>query len=156
MPGPARAGMHRCGPPRARRPFRPRLPVIVVDASVLVTALGDDGADGDRARGRLHGERLTAPELVDLEVTSGWRRLAAAGRLDDRRVRLALDDLRSLRMDRVGHAPLIGRCWELRDRLTVYDGAYVALAELMDVALVTATARLARASGPRCRVELLS
>jgi len=44
--------------------------VIVVDASVLVTALGDDGPDGDHARARLRGERLSAPELVDLEVTS--------------------------------------------------------------------------------------
>ena len=31
------------------------LTVIVADASVLATALGDDGADGDRARGRLRG-----------------------------------------------------------------------------------------------------
>lgn len=130
--------------------------MIVVDASVLVTALGDDGPEGDRARGRLHGERLTAPHLVDLEVTSAWRRLAAAGDLDDRRVRLALDDLRSLRMDRVGHAPLIGRCWELRDTLTVYDGAYVALAELLEVALLTADVRLARARGPMCEIEVLS
>lgn len=130
--------------------------MIVVDASVLVTALGDDGADGDRARGRLHGERLAAPQLVDLEVISAWRRLAAGGDLDDGRVLLALDDLRSLRMNRVDHAPLIGRCWELRDTLTIYDGAYVALAELFEISLITADARLARAPGPTCDIELLS
>jgi predicted nucleic acid-binding protein len=129
--------------------------VIVVDASVLVSALADDGDDGDRARIRLNGERLAAPQLVDLEVTSAWRRLAAGGHLDERRVQLALDDLRSLRMDRVAHAALVGRCWELRDTLTVYDAAYVAVAELMDAALVTADARLARSPGPRCRIELL-
>lgn len=56
--------------------------VIVVDASVLVTALGDDGPDGDRGRDRLRGERLTAPELIDIEVVSVPRRLHAAGRLD--------------------------------------------------------------------------
>jgi predicted nucleic acid-binding protein len=39
--------------------------VIVVDASILAAALGDDGPDGDGARERLRGERLTAPELVD-------------------------------------------------------------------------------------------
>lgn len=130
--------------------------MIVVDASVVVTALGDDGADGDRARGRLHGERLTAPHHIDLEVTSAWRRLATAGHLDDRRVRLALEDLRSLRMTRVAHTPLIGRCWELRDTLTIYDSAYVALAELMDVTLLTGDTRLARAPGPTCPIELLS
>jgi predicted nucleic acid-binding protein len=130
--------------------------VIVVDASILVTALGDDDDDGDRARSRLRGETLSAPQLIDLEVTSAWRRLAAAGHLEDRRARLALDDLRSLRMNRVDHTPLIARCWELRDTLTVYDGAYVALAELMEAPLLTADARLARAPGPTCAIELLS
>ena len=43
--------------------------MIVVDASVLAVALADDGHDGDHARARLRGERLTAPELVDLATT---------------------------------------------------------------------------------------
>ena len=129
--------------------------MIVVDASVVVTALADDGADGDAARGRLRGERLVAPHLIDLEVTSAWRRLVVTGDLDDRRVALALADLRSLRVDRVPHLPLVGRCWELRENLTVYDAAYVALAEIMDVVLLTADARLAGAPGARCEVELL-
>jgi predicted nucleic acid-binding protein len=129
--------------------------LIVVDASVVVTALADDGADGDRARGRLRGERLVAPHLIDLEVTSAWRRLAAAGDLDERRVQLALEDLRGLRLERVPHGPLLSRCWELRANLTVYDAAYVALAEVLDVTLLTADARLAGASGSRCEVELL-
>ena len=42
--------------------------MIVVDASVLAVALGDDGTDGGRARDRLAGETLAAPELIDLEV----------------------------------------------------------------------------------------
>jgi predicted nucleic acid-binding protein len=130
--------------------------VIVVDASVLGTALGDDGSDGDRARRRLQGERLVAPHLVDLEVSSAWRRPAASGDLDDRRAQLALDDLRSLRIDRVAHTSLIGRCWEVRDHLTVSDAAYVALAELMAAPLLTADSRLADAPGLRCKVELLA
>lgn len=129
--------------------------MIVVDASVLVTALADDGDDGDQVRARLRDERLTAPHLIDLEVASAWRRLAAAGDLDDRRARLALDDLHALRLERVPHRPLIPRCWELRDNLTMYDAAYVALAESLDVTLVTADARLATAPGIRCEVEHL-
>jgi predicted nucleic acid-binding protein len=129
--------------------------VIVVDAGVLATALADDGVDGDRARSRLRGERLAAPHLIDLEVTSAWRRLAAAAELDARRVELALVDLRALRVDRVPHTALLSRCWELRAALTVYDAAYVALAELLDVPLVTADGRLARSPGPRCDIELL-
>jgi predicted nucleic acid-binding protein len=130
--------------------------VIVVDASIVVTALADDGPDGDRVRARLRGERLAAPHLVDVEVLSAWRRLAAVDDLDQRRVALAMEDLRSLRLDRVPHGPLLDRCWELRENLTIYDAAYVALAEAMDVALLTADAKLASAPGLRCAVELIA
>jgi predicted nucleic acid-binding protein len=129
--------------------------VIVVDASVVVTGLADDGADGDRVRQRLRGERLVAPHVIDLEVASAWRRLAAAGALDARRVELALADLLALRLERVGHGPLLGRCWELRTNLTVYDAAYVALAEALDATLLTADRRLAAAPGIGCTVEVM-
>jgi predicted nucleic acid-binding protein len=130
--------------------------VIVVDASVLVTALADDGLDGDKARLRLRGERLTAPHLIDLEVVSAWRRLAAAGSLDERRANFAMADLKALRLDRVRHEPLLERCWELRANLTVYDAAYVALAELLDATLVTADLSLSNAPGTRCAIEALT
>jgi len=129
--------------------------VIVVDASVLAPALADDGADGDRARERLRGERLTAPELVDLEVVSTLRRAARAGRLDDRRSSQALTDLAALPLRRVPHLPLLSRIWELRDNLTAYDAAYVALAEVLEALFLTADGPLARASGVRCEVEVL-
>lgn len=129
--------------------------MIVVDAGVIVTALADDGEDGDRVRALLRDQRLAAPHLLDLEVVSSWRRLAAAGAVDDRRARLALEDLRTLRLERVAHRPLLPRCWELRGNLTVYDAAYVALAELLDATLLTADARLAGAPGIRCDVDLI-
>ena len=129
--------------------------MIVVDASVLATALGDDGPDGDGARARLRGERLSAPELVDLEVASVLRRQVHGGEVDIRRAALALADLAALPLRRAPHRPLLARCWELRDNLTVYDASYVALAEALDVTLLTGDGRLARAPGPRCRVETL-
>jgi len=129
--------------------------VIVVDASVIVTALADDGRDGDRIRERLRGERLAAPHVIDLEVTSAWRRLAAAGALDDRRVELALVDLLALRLERVAHGPLLPRCWELRTNVTIYDAAYIALAEALDTTLLTADRRLASAPRARCHIEVV-
>ena len=77
--------------------------MIVVDASVIVTALADDGDDGDHARRRLRDERLVAPELLDLEVVSAWRRMFAVGSLDQRHARLTLEDLRQLHVEIVSH-----------------------------------------------------
>lgn len=129
--------------------------MIVVDASVLAPALADDGSDGDRVRDRLRGEQLVGPELVDLEVLSTIRRAARAGRLDQRRSSQALDDLAALPMRRVSHHSLLARIWELRDNLTAYDAAYVALAEALDVLLLTADGGIGKASGVRCEVEVL-
>ena len=129
--------------------------MLVVDASVLVAALADDGADGDLARARLRGERLAMPELADLEVASVLRRQMRVGALDGRRAGLALDDLAALPAQRAPHRRLLARCWELRDSLTFYDAAYVALAEAMHATLLTADRRLARATGPQCLIEIL-
>jgi predicted nucleic acid-binding protein len=129
--------------------------VIVVDASVLAVALGDDGADGREARQRLADEVLVAPELVDLEVVSVWRRHVAAKLMPARRVASALADLADLPLRRSSHQPLLDRIWELRHVVTPYDAAYIALAEALGVALVTADVRLSRASGVRCGIEIV-
>jgi predicted nucleic acid-binding protein len=129
--------------------------VIVADASVLVVALADDGPDGGRARARLRGKRLALPEIADLEVASVLRRQLRAGVIDARRAQLALDDLTALPARRAPHRPLMARCWELRDNLTPYDAAYVALAEAMGVTLLTGDRQLARAPGTRCLIESL-
>ena len=130
--------------------------VIVVDASVVVVALADDARDGDFTRARLRGERLSAPELVDLEVASVLRRQVLRGEIDARRVGLALDDLAMLPLERAPHQPLIRRCWQLRENVTIYDAAYVALAEALGVTLLTGDRRLAAATGPECHIELLT
>jgi predicted nucleic acid-binding protein len=130
--------------------------VIVVDASVLAPALAEDGIRGELARARLRGEQLAAPELVDLEVAAVLRRMALRGLLDGRRAQLALADLVAVPMERAAHAVLLPRIWELRDNLSAYDAAYVALAELAGATLVTADGRLARSPGMRCAVEHLS
>ncbi|MEO9137849.1 MAG: type II toxin-antitoxin system VapC family toxin [Jatrophihabitans sp.] len=129
--------------------------MLVVDASVLVVALADDGPDGDQVRRRLRGERLSAPELIDLEVGSVLRRQNRSGQIDDRRAEMALRDLAATPVQRAAHTHLLARCWELRQNLTFYDAAYVALAEALEVTLLTGDLRLARATGPRCRIETL-
>jgi predicted nucleic acid-binding protein len=130
--------------------------LIVVDASVLATALGEDSPGGDRTRYRLQGERLAAPAIVDLEVISAIRSAVLAGRLGARRSQQALVDLMSIRLRRLPHHPLVPRIWALRDNLTPYDAAYVALAEAIGAPLLTADRRLAQAPGIDCEVELLA
>jgi len=130
--------------------------VIVVDASVLAVALGDDGQHGAAARQRLRGEMLAAPELIDPEVLSILRRCVATGSTTAQRGEEAVADLIDLPLRRASHRPLLSRCWELRHNLTSYDACYAALAEALDVTLLTADGRLARAPGLRCAVELLA
>jgi predicted nucleic acid-binding protein len=94
---------------------------------------------------RLLGEHRTvhAPHLVDVEVLSAMRRLRAGGTLSDERAARALRRFADLRLIRHAHVPLRARIWQLSDRLTSYDAAYVALAELLPADLVTSDARLA-------------
>ena len=130
--------------------------MIVVDASVIVAGLADDGPDGDRARDRLRGEDLVAPHLIDLEVVSAWRRSAAKGDLDERRFQLALHDLVDIPLHRIPHWPLLARCWQLRESLSTYDAVYVAVAESLGLTLLTADVRLGRSPGTTCQIEVLA
>jgi len=47
------------------------------------------------------------------------------------------------------------RIWSLRDNLTAYDAAYVALAESLPAPLLTCDRRLAKAPGHGAVVELV-
>ena len=131
--------------------------MIVVDASVLSNAIGDDVADGRRARSELRtaGE-LAAPDLVDVETTAVLRKRWLAGDISDRRFAVAIQDLEDLQVDRYATLPLMRRAYELRANVSAYDAAYVALAEGLGCELLTADRRLANAPGPRCPIRLLT
>jgi len=100
-------------------------------------------------------ESLHAPHLVDLEVAQVLRRYTLAGVLDPREARDALDTFLALDIERHPHDMFLARIWELRDTVTAYDAAYVALAEALDAPLITHDARLASAPGLRARVEVV-
>lgn len=130
--------------------------MIVVDASVLANALGDDGADGATARVRLtSGGELAAPDLADVETVAVLRKRWIAGDLTDQRLSDAIDDLEDLGLTRYPTLPLMRRAFQLRANLTAYDAAYVALAERLDCTLLTADQRIAAAPTITCRVEVL-
>jgi predicted nucleic acid-binding protein len=59
-------------------------------------------------------------------------------------------------MTRYAVFSLLERVWALRENVSAYDGSYVALAESLGCALLTADQRLARAPGVRCSVTVVS
>ena len=130
--------------------------MIVIDASVLANVVGDDGSDGQRARlaFRNAGD-VAAPDLADVETVAVLRKRWIAGTVSDERFAAAVDDLGQLDIDRYPALRFMRRAYELRANVTVYDAAYVALAETLSCELLTADQRLANASGPRCAIRVL-
>jgi len=130
--------------------------MIVVDASALLEPLLRSSEAEPVAR-RLFdsGETLHAPHLLDIEVTQVVRRYVAGGEIDETRGSAALAILSDLPLRRYPHGTLLPRIWALRNNLTAYDAAYVALAEALDAPLITRDRRLAGASGHQARIELI-
>jgi len=100
------------------------------------------------------GESLHAPHLLDVEVAQVLRRYAAAGELSPERGSEALADLADFPLHRYSHDVFLSRIWELRQNVTAYDAAYLALAEALAAPLVTCDARLASAPRHAARVEV--
>lgn len=96
-----------------------------------------------------------APHLLDLEVAQVLRKHVAAGIVTAPRAREALEDLMALPLIRYSHDLFLPRIWELRDNLTAYDAAYVALAEILDVPLVTCDRNIAEAPGHHASVDVI-
>lgn len=100
-------------------------------------------------------ESLHAPHLLDVEVAQVLRRYVREKLITAQRGREALEDLGDLQLNRYPHEFLLPRVWELRATLTAYDAVYVALAELLDAALVTCDRRIASASSHSAKVEVI-
>jgi predicted nucleic acid-binding protein len=130
--------------------------VIVVDTSAIVEVLLRSAA-GTAIQERLfeEGQTLHVPHLLDIEVTQVIRRYAISGQLSNARGRAALDILVNLPLNRYPHDLLLARIWQLRNNLTAYDAAYVALAEMLGAPLITRDRRLAGAAGHHARIELV-
>ena len=129
--------------------------MIVVDASMVVSALLVDGPEGEAARQAMRSEAAHAPHLLDVEVTSAVRRWVLAGRLGVEEARSSIRDLADLAVTRHGHEPLLDRVLELLDAVGAHDGRYVALAELLGATVVAGDRRLSRAPGVRCPVSVV-
>jgi predicted nucleic acid-binding protein len=131
------------------------LNVLVADASSIVDFLirrkrvGDWVAELLKESGIAH-----CPHLVDVEVASSLRRLTSHGDLDVTVAERALSDFIELRIQRYPMTLLLGRLWSLRESLSAYDAAYVALAEALNFPLLTTDQHLARSRGHNAEIVL--
>ncbi|MGH8287211.1 MAG: type II toxin-antitoxin system VapC family toxin [Steroidobacteraceae bacterium] len=130
--------------------------MIVIDASaILDLLLGTDRAERIGARALASHERLHAPHLLDIEIAQALRRLVQLKDITPGRAEQALDDFAGFVLQRYPHRELLPRIWQLRESLTAYDGAYIALAEALDAPLLTCDAKLARSHGHRAKIEMV-
>jgi predicted nucleic acid-binding protein len=130
--------------------------LIVIDASALLEILlRTNRADRLMERAFAASERLHAPHLLDIEVTQALRRLVQRRQITAVRAQQVFDDLADLLIERHDHRSLLPSIWRLRDALTAYDGAYIALAEALCAPVLTCDAKLARAHGHGATVELI-
>ncbi len=128
--------------------------MIVVDSAAVVDAL-TAVAGTDELRAHLATEELHAPGLVDVEVVSALRGLTLRGHLSATRAEDLLTDFDDLPMQRWPSADALRRrAFQLRDNVSAYDAAYVALAEALDCPLVTRDGRLARSRGHSAQIEV--
>jgi predicted nucleic acid-binding protein len=122
----------------------------VVDASLVVAFLVDDGPDGAWAAETLSTGGLAAPHLLPVEVAGMLRRAALTGAIPDTVASLAHADLLDIPMILYPYEPLARRIWSLRGNVTTQDAWYVAVAEALDAPLATLDLRLAGSVGPQC------
>lgn len=129
--------------------------MIVLDASAAVDWLLQTSV-GQRIEQRIYArnETLYTVHLLDVEFAQVLRRLVREGTLAPRRAAEAVEDLLALRVTRYALAPLLKRIWALRQNLTAYDAAYVALAQVLQAPLITRDHRIAAAPGHTVAVEV--
>lgn len=120
----------------------------------MVDALVDEPANPELLAFVADNE-LHAPALIDYEVASALRGHALGGKLADRQLEDATDDFNAFHISRYPLATMMRGVLDLRDNFTVYDAAYVVLAQALEVPLVTADMKLVEARKVGVEVQVL-
>jgi predicted nucleic acid-binding protein len=129
--------------------------VIVTDASAIVEVLLAMPRAGEVRAALVGHSELHIPEHFNVEALSALRRYAIRGEITQLRAAEALAALRDLRSLAYPVIELAAEIWDLRDSLTAYDAAYLALARRLDVGLVTLEGGLASMAAKEGRLVKL-
>lgn len=129
----------------------------VVDASIVVRLL--QNRQGDAELRAWFGRRryVHAPTLIDAEVSSAIRGLLMTSKvaitITAARAEEMLDDFADLPLHRCPMQPHQRRVLALRNNFTAYDAFYIALAESLDLPLVTDDRKYAGTPGHTALIE---
>ena len=127
----------------------------VIDCSAMVELLAAKTPTGDAIARRVTAAQiLYAPHVLDGEVISALLGLMRGQKITEREADAALSSYRAFPVERQDVLPLWPRLKSLHANLSAYDAQYVALAEALQVPLVTADARIKRSDAARCKVEV--
>lgn len=130
--------------------------MIVIDASVLVEVLTDDGTTGKATRDRLaHDPHWAGPSHLVVETFHAVRGRALRRKLTEQRANDAIAALTGMSIETIDVQPLLPRMWELRANVSGCDAAYLAVAEVTQAPLITGDARLSRCKAARCEIEVI-
>src|SRR5580704_1721798 len=129
--------------------------MIVLDASAVVDWLLQTPA-GQRVEQRIYARNNTlhTVHLLDVEFAQVLRRLVREGTLARKRAEEAMEDLIAVRVTRYAPVVLLDRIWQLRQNLSAYDAAYVALAEELKAPLITRPEKIAAGPGHSATIEV--
>jgi predicted nucleic acid-binding protein len=127
----------------------------VIDCSALVRALADESPEGEAVRSRLAGElALAAPSLLDYELMSALLGMIRGGKITPRQMGRVINSYKALDVAR--HETLIiwERVRDLNHNISSCDAQYVALAEVLELPLITCDARIKRSGAAKCAIEV--
>ncbi len=129
--------------------------MIVADASALVDMLTSWRSAPIAVR-LAEVSAIHVPVTVDTEVLHALRKQAFSPAFRSEHADLALSFLGGRALTRHPVQPMARRIWSLRHNVTAYDAVYVALAEALNVPLITRDARLAHSAGHSARIEYIA
>ena len=129
--------------------------MIVIESSAMVDALVDDPANPNLLA-LLADEELHAPALLDFEVASALRGHMLGGKLDPVRLDQAVEDFSAFQIERHQMTSLLGHMLDLRENFTVYDAAYLVLAQALEAPVVSADTKLKEATRLGIKVQIVS